>query len=134
MTQPLTREQIMAVVDAYNEWLISHDLGGVADNLMEEWNMAGVKVEPSSPASANLADLAVAVFTSRAAMRKAYQLIIQADFPTEGNSQSLAFVTVRELQDAILNCTNVIYWLEHQGVAEVIPPTCPPASPEGGAS
>lgn len=132
MTQKLTRENVAALIEAYWEWQLDHDPLHIADALLGELEPGETQVLPPCPESCDLGNLAVAVFTARAAMRKAYSLLTTGKIPCPGEYHDHVKLTLRELEDACLSCSNVIYWMEQRGLAESLPPTPPPASPEGG--
>lgn len=122
------------VITAFAEWLLEHTEIMAAELVGEmDQNDTVVVSEPSPQHICNGAAV-LAVFTARAAMRKAIMWFNESPGWNADEKQEFLTAALAELQDAITNCNNALYHLnapQGPGIAQYL---TDPDAPKGGGA
>lgn len=120
------------VITAFADWLMENTEHIAADLVSEQEELG--RVVPEAPSAQHICNGAavLAVFTARAAMRKAVMWFAESSAWNAEGRQEFLTAALAELQDAITNCNNALYHLnapQGPGIAEYL---TDPDAPQGG--
>lgn len=134
MTRKIDIPLADTVIKAFADWLFDHTEIVAAELVGDLDELGRVVAEDSSPAHICNGAAVLAVFTARAAMRKAVLWFSRSTEWSADEKKEFLTSTMRELQDAITNCNNALYHLnapQGPGIAEYL---TDPDAPKGGDS